>query len=618
MAEVEEPQFTSLAQRIAALNKSQAEHRPAPSPTAKPPSLNRPTIDSRSRTVNNPPVSSQIPPAAKIDDGNRGTNGVRQNGILPPPPVDRDQLHPPPPQPPSNKPKPPPLPARKATQNSPSLPPRRPSSQLNRKASNSSIQSYSSTISGMSLGHTVSSNTSVSSKDGPRNLPPTFDQAKLPPLPPTRRELEEKAKLEKASARPTAKAPLESTKSAPNVLRPPVIEREAKPAPPKLPSRPSLPPRTSTGQQTGNSNAADASATSQQQPSRKLPPPVSATQARSALTMGFGSGKAKPEIKAPSPRPAQAHVPVSVSVPVPVPAKFPVKIPVKVPVNVPLPIPVPVPVPVPGAATHKAGGNVMELDASNFDAVVMSGKPALVDCYAPFCKYCKELDPIYEELADHFAHAKDQVTITRIDSYTHKAIGERFDVQGWPTIFFFDGHSDTPELYQNYRNLEYFIKFIEEKTGVQSRAPETSSSTASNGAVPPPIPVSSRPTMSQVDNVKSRPAPAPAAVESGCLLCRDFSGPDSVAAQYPRESLPRGDATAYLAEVLCGPFPSATDKQEPFSLGCTTTSLMTRVRSLVEMFAMWIPETQLHLGSLFVVDMLDYMSTLHKRPDWSA
>jgi hypothetical protein len=49
-------------------------------------------------------------------------------------------------------------------------------------------------------------------------------------------------------------------------------------------------------------------------------------------------------------------------------------------------------------------------------------------------------------------------------------------------------------------------------------------------------------------------------VSSGCLLCRDFSGPDGVSAQYPRESLPQGDVTDYLAEVLCGPFVSATDK----------------------------------------------------------
>lgn len=60
--------------------------------------------------------------------------------------------------------------------------------------------------------------------------------------------------------------------------------------------------------------------------------------------------------------------------------------------------------------------------------------------------------------------------------------------------------------------------------------------------------------------VKSRPAPE-ASSTSGCLICRDFSGPDRLAAKYPRSSLPQhGDVSTYLASVLCDPFPSHTDK----------------------------------------------------------
>ncbi|KAH8820124.1 hypothetical protein F5884DRAFT_762918 [Xylogone sp. PMI_703] len=530
MADVEEPQFTSLAQRIAALKQQQAEHRAAPS--VPPPT--RPTIESRSRTINVPPVPS--PPVAKKLNGNTVPGGVRQNGILPPPPVERDQHRSPPTPQAHGKPAPPPLPSRKSTQPSPALPPRTPSMQLNRKASNSSIQSYSSTISGMSLGH-ASSNTSVSSKDGPRNLPPAFDQAKLPPLPPSRRDLEQK------TATHTAKIPLESAKSAPSVLKPPVIDRDrdVKPAPPKLPSRPSLPPRVPPRQPSRNNLAAEENSAPQpaKSPSpapKKLPPPANATVTRSALTMGFGAPK--PKINAPSP--------------VPVPAPVPVSIPVRDAIGVPASVPTP---------PHQADGSILELTSSNFNSIVMSGKPALVDFYAPFCKYCKELDPIYKELADNFAYAKDQVTIAKLDAYEHKDLGARFDVTGWPTLLFFDGRNETPEVYSNYRNLEYLTQFIEEKTGVQSRpggGAGVGPKVVSNGAVPPPIPVSSRPSFSQVDAVKSRPSPAPR--QHGCLLCRDFSGPDNVGAQYPRESIPRGDVTGYLAEVLCGPFSSATDK----------------------------------------------------------
>lgn len=74
---------------------------------------------------------------------------------------------------------------------------------------------------------------------------------------------------------------------------------------------------------------------------------------------------------------------------------------------------------------------------------------------------------------------------------------------------------------------------------------------------PPPIPTSSRPSASQIEAVVTRSAATQAA---SCLICRDFSAPDAVAAQYPRETLPRDDPVGFLARALCDPFSSLTDK----------------------------------------------------------
>lgn len=52
------------------------------------------------------------------------------------------------------------------------------------------------------------------------------------------------------------------------------------------------------------------------------------------------------------------------------------------------------------------------------------------------------------------------------------------------------------------------------------------------------------------------------------MICRDFSGPDNVAAQYPYQSLPPQDPVGYLANVLCSPFPSATDKARAIFTWC--------------------------------------------------
>ncbi|KAF3031529.1 hypothetical protein E8E11_000746 [Didymella keratinophila] len=74
-----------------------------------------------------------------------------------------------------------------------------------------------------------------------------------------------------------------------------------------------------------------------------------------------------------------------------------------------------------------------------------------------------------------------------------------------------------------------------------------------NGA-PPPVPTSSRPNLDAI--MASKPKPGAVAQ---CLICRNFSGPDSHAAKFPRQSLPSSDV-GYLASLLCDPFPSATDK----------------------------------------------------------
>ncbi|KAG5925596.1 hypothetical protein E4U42_004145 [Claviceps africana] len=119
------------------------------------------------------------------------------------------------------------------------------------------------------------------------------------------------------------------------------------------------------------------------------------------------------------------------------------------------------------AAAHSA---VIDLTPSNFDEVVLkSGKPTLVEFFAPWCGHCKSLAPIYENLAHAFEHAKDKVHIAKVDADAERALGKRFGIQGFPTLKFFDGKSDKPEDYKSGRDLESLSTFITEKTGVRPK-----------------------------------------------------------------------------------------------------------------------------------------------------
>ncbi|KAK1776481.1 thioredoxin-like protein [Copromyces sp. CBS 386.78] len=122
------------------------------------------------------------------------------------------------------------------------------------------------------------------------------------------------------------------------------------------------------------------------------------------------------------------------------------------------------------AAAVAAKSAVLDLIPSNFDDVVLkSGKPTLVEFFAPWCGHCKTLAPVYEELATAFEYAKDKVQIAKVDADAERELGKRFGVQGFPTLKFFDGKSEKPVDYKGGRDLESLSSFIAEKTGVKSR-----------------------------------------------------------------------------------------------------------------------------------------------------
>lgn len=87
----------------------------------------------------------------------------------------------------------------------------------------------------------------------------------------------------------------------------------------------------------------------------------------------------------------------------------------------------------------------------------------------PHIPDCKNLAPVYEELAKDFEFAKDKVVIAKVDADQEKDLGKRFGVQGFPTLKWFDGKSDKPTDYNGGRDLESLSEFITKKTGIKPK-----------------------------------------------------------------------------------------------------------------------------------------------------
>ena len=107
-----------------------------------------------------------------------------------------------------------------------------------------------------------------------------------------------------------------------------------------------------------------------------------------------------------------------------------------------------------------------QLTGRNFDELVINNdKDVLVEFYAPWCGHCKNLNPIYQQVAQDFSGDDDCVVAQMdADNEANKAVAQRYGVSSYPTLMFFPkGDKSNPQPYTGGRDEEAFIKFLNEK-----------------------------------------------------------------------------------------------------------------------------------------------------------
>jgi thioredoxin 1 len=74
------------------------------------------------------------------------------------------------------------------------------------------------------------------------------------------------------------------------------------------------------------------------------------------------------------------------------------------------------------------------IEMSNFDTIIQSEKPVLIDFFATWCGPCKMLGPILKEVKDSLG---DRVSIIKIDVDKNQQISSQYQVRGVPTMILF-------------------------------------------------------------------------------------------------------------------------------------------------------------------------------------
>ncbi|CAK8536248.1 unnamed protein product [Lathyrus sativus] len=105
--------------------------------------------------------------------------------------------------------------------------------------------------------------------------------------------------------------------------------------------------------------------------------------------------------------------------------------------------------------------DVVVLKDNNFTDVVNNNRFVLVEFYAPWCGHCQALAPEYAAAATELKG--ENVVLAKIDATEESEVAQKFDVQGFPTIYFFiDGVHKT---YSGQRTKEAIVSWIKKKTG---------------------------------------------------------------------------------------------------------------------------------------------------------
>ena len=75
-----------------------------------------------------------------------------------------------------------------------------------------------------------------------------------------------------------------------------------------------------------------------------------------------------------------------------------------------------------------------KITSENFEELIASGKPIVLDFWATWCGPCRRVGPIIEELANDY---EGQVIVGKCDIEEDEDLPMRFGVRNIPTILFF-------------------------------------------------------------------------------------------------------------------------------------------------------------------------------------
>ena len=79
------------------------------------------------------------------------------------------------------------------------------------------------------------------------------------------------------------------------------------------------------------------------------------------------------------------------------------------------------------------------INRGTFEQLLMGDKPVLVDYWAPWCTYCRRLEPAYEQAAAEAAAAESEVIFAKVNIDDEPLLAHQQQIEVIPTLVLYQG-----------------------------------------------------------------------------------------------------------------------------------------------------------------------------------
>ena len=99
---------------------------------------------------------------------------------------------------------------------------------------------------------------------------------------------------------------------------------------------------------------------------------------------------------------------------------------------------------------------VKNIDAKQYEELILGSKPVMVDFWAPWCTYCRRIDPVLDKLAD----SREDILIVKVNIDEEPDLARQERIEVIPTLVVYQNGYDLGSVVapDSKRSIEEFLE----------------------------------------------------------------------------------------------------------------------------------------------------------------